>query len=387
MPGQKQVGSTLTVDHMISSSSADVPPTSSRGSGRSTDHSPVRAVVRRRAERDRKKQHSYDHGAASNVETRTPYKTAGVHQSIQQAPSASLGDAASDTLHPPRHGSRSNTSSLRPGLVPTSASLDIQKSPRRSPSAIANADSIRSSSPRSYTPKGTPPHVPKGSLQSRNTCSRQNNPPLPARQVITTTALSPSSSPPSRTNLQVRQTEDNVGSSPENVKCQGVGTRALSRLQRSTPPGSPPLGPLLTPSPLRATVSYDGEDHDSIRRGDATENPASHPARSNHRNKDRARMAGGEQVFQMDHNQRQQRDEARAKYHADPSQIDDESGALVAVERLRAEMRGAITGLHIDLIKTSRSLKVTLQIFSIGLAMVESRRLMVILEGAYGEIR
>ena len=130
-----------------------------------------------------------------------PYKTAGVHQSIQQAPSASFGDVAPDTLQPPRHGSRSNASSLRPPLVPTSTSLDILKSPRRSPSAIANADSIRSSSPRSYTPKGTPPRVPEGSLQSRNTCSRQNNPPLPDRPVITTTALSPSSSPPSLANL------------------------------------------------------------------------------------------------------------------------------------------------------------------------------------------
>lgn len=68
MPVQKQVGSTLTVDHMIPSSSADPPPISSRGSGRSTDHSPIRAVVRRRAERDRKKQRRYDHGAASNVD-------------------------------------------------------------------------------------------------------------------------------------------------------------------------------------------------------------------------------------------------------------------------------------------------------------------------------
>jgi len=373
---QHQIGSKLNTYHGLSSS-ADPLPTSSYGSGKSSDHSPVRAALRRRADRDREKQ--LDDRAAPKPDARMSYVTGEAHPPAQQIPPAGSRTAASNTSQRSRNGSQSNASSFPAALAHKPASRGSPKS-RRSPRAIINADSIRSSSPRSYTPKGTPPRVPRGSLHRRNTTERQNNS-QPLRPLITTTASSPPLSSPSSpmicSSSQVRRTVMKADSSPQDVKSKAAGTRAQSRLQENTLPGSP-SSHLLPTSP--AVVTYSNNDHDNSRRKDVVDrksiehaehhfaNQPSTLSKSNRRNTARFRTATRDQGSQRDHSQQQQREKAKTKDPADLSQIantNDTSSVLAAVEGLRADTRDAIIGLHIDLIKTSRSHKVSLHFPSV----------------------
>ena len=352
---QHRVGANLAVDHGISSS-ADLLPMSSYGNGKSSDHSPVRAVLRRRADL-REKQPSHDGGTASNNGTEMLYVTENTYQAAQQAPLAS------------QSASRSNAPSLHPE---NSASQDPAKSPRRPPSAIADAASIRSSSPRSYTPKGTPPRALQGSLLSRNAAQLNNSQPHPVDiYSITTTVVSPPLVVGSC--LQIHHSAaDKAGCDPENVASEAIETRVQSHLQGNTPPGSPPSRHLLPGSPVRAAISYGRKDGHNDRREGArgksvgdVEDPRSRSdslPRSKHKNKTQARGTTQDQDFRRDRNQQQQREKAEARSEVDPSWIpNNEPNVLTAVEELRAETRGAIIGLHTDLIETSRSQKVMLQ--------------------------
>lgn len=370
---EQQIGSKLNTYHGLSSS-ADPLPTSSYGSGKSSDHSPVRAALRRRADRDREKQ--LDDRAAPKPDATMSYVTGEAHPPAQQISSAGSKAAASDTSQRSRNGSQSNASSFPAALAHKPASRGSPKS-RRSPRAIVNADSIRSSSPRSYTPKGTPPRVPRGSLHRRNTTERQNKS-QPRRPLITTTASSPLLSSPSspmiHSSSQVHRTVVKADSSSQDVKSKAAGTHAQSRLQENTLPGSP-SSHLLPTSP--AVVTYSNNYHDNGRRKDVVDrkstghhfaNQPSTMSKSNRRNTARVRMATGNQGSQRDHSQQQQREKAKSKDPADLSQIantNDTPSVLAAVEGLRAETRDAIIGLHVDLIKTSRSHKVSLHFPSV----------------------
>jgi len=163
----------------------------------------------------------------------------------------------------------------------------------------------------------------------------------------------------------------------QDVKSKAAGTRAQSRLQENIPPGLPSSHSLPT-SPVRAAVTYGNNDHDNDRRKDVVDrksigyaehrlaNQPSLMSKSNRRNTARVRMATG--GSQRDHSQQQQREKAKTKDPADLSQIantNNASSVLAAVEGPRAETRDAIIGLHIDLIKTSRSHKVSLHFPSV----------------------
>lgn len=331
------------------------------GNGREhEDHSPIGAVLRRRAERreQRASQDNIGLGLDRDYTSRTPVEDNAL----------SIFANAQYAQHPTDNSSALSFGERRARSLAQTSSLDlsspISKAPRTNRSPLDNnaatissktpprtillkAISVHSSSPISYTPKGTPPRAAhQGTLRT----STRKEVAVPA----TATLDAPTNSRAHHHHSPVQASEMNVRDEPISV---GGASQSLN--------------PKTNQDSSKVLESSETAGSKSIFRQPPTESTSSSASLFARTRMKGESLSGKSHHSFIDNRGRRIRQSLRQQSkmgsdtgaYSEPRRIRSErdnraSDVLDVVEELRAETRGALIGLHMDLIKTGHAWKV-----------------------------